>query len=441
MLPRDLLAPPLGVLLTLSLLSSAARPQDQDPGYTRTYVIQADAAWVAPGEVVAPAFVQISEGKIDWVSSQDRRVAPRTPFGAGEKPPIVKVEGTLAAGIVDAWSGLGPGELLGERRVRPERRMREALPALYSGEDAGLQAQVLTARNAGIAAVYLATGSSALRSGIGTAAAFAAVDLPYATGREALDCAIGGAVAGGPEASYQAEELSGAFAAARAWRDSLDDYDEQLEKYEKDLEEYAKKLDEFVKKEDRSDKDKPPTRPKRPKKPQADAARDVLLEALDGKLQVRVRAESLADVRAVLAMDGQFDLDLVVVGGLEADLAAEALADARIPVILAPGPDIHADGHGERSFAARWMRLHDAGVEVAIASGGAEGLLLARAGQLVAAGADPNAVWASLTAVPARILGLSAHGGIAPGKDASMILFGGSSPFDASAPFQTHKPK
>ena len=441
LLPRDLLAPPLGVLLSLSLLAPAARPQDPDPGYTRTYVIQADAAWVAPGEVVSPAFVQISEGRIDWVSNVDQRVAPRGPFGAGEKPPLLKVEGTLAPGIVDAWSGLVPPNLLGERRARDTRRMREALPALYAGEDMALVAQVLAARQSGLAAVYMTTGTSGLRSGVGTAAAFGLVDLPYAAGREALDCAIGAAAAGGPQASYQAEELAGAFRDARAWRDSLEDYDEQLEKYDKDLEEYAKKLDEFVKKEDRSDKDKPPSRPKRPKQPQSDPARDLLLDAFDGRLQVRVRAESAADVRAVLSMKDEFELDLVLVGGLEADLLAEELADARIPVVMAAGADVHPARGGPRDFAARWMRLHDAGVEVAIASGGAEGLLLARAGEVIAAGADADAVWASLTTVPAHILGLPKHGSMAAGADATLILFAGNSPFDASAPFKTHKPK
>lgn len=68
-------------------------------------------------------------------------------------------------------------------------------------------------------------------------------------------------------------------------------------------------------------------------------------------------------------------------------------------------------------------------------------LMLTRAGELVAAGCDKNKVWDSLTIVPARLLGLDGYGSLHRGKSATMVLFEGTSPFDASAPMKAHKPK
>ncbi len=418
--------------------------QDQESGYVRTYVIRADAAWVAPGEVLSPAYVQISEGKIDWVSTEDRRVARRTPFGEGEKPPLLEVSGTLAPGIIDAWTTISPGNFASDRNAGATRRLRESLPGLFPGEDRGLASQVLAARQAGVAAVYLSTGTGALRTGIGTAASFAAVDLPLASGLEALDCSVGTSAGGSLSSGNQAKALFDAFTEARDWRESLDEYADKLEKYDKDIEEYQKKLDEFVDKEDKTDKDKAPKRPKRPKKPAASPARDLLLDAIDGKLQVRVRAETIADIRSVLKMAGEFELDLVLVGGLEADLVADELYAARVPLVMPAVADRHADADDDRSFAARFQRLDRAGVRVALASGGSsvqQAQLLSHAGRLIAAGVEMDTVWTALTITPAEILGLQDAGRLAPGQSATMLLFEGKSPFDASAPFKTHKPK
>lgn len=440
----NLMTLPLGALLSAFLVTPAVAVQEQDSGYVRTYVIHADAAWVAPGEVVSPAYVQISEGKIDWVSTEDRRVARRTPFGEGEKPPLLEVSGTLAPGVIDAWTTFSPGDFANDRNAGATRRMRESLPGLFPGEDRGLASQVLAARQAGVSAVYLSTGTGALRTGIGTAASFAAVDLPLATGVEALDCSVGTTAGGNLSVGNQAKALSDAFREARDWRESLDEYADKVEKYDEDLVDYQKKLDEFIAKEDKTDKDKAPKRPKRPKKPAADPARDLLLDAMDGKLQVRVRAETVADIRSMLKMAEDFDLELVLVGGLEADLIADELVDARVPLVMPAVADRHADGDNGRSFTARFQRLDRAGVRIALASGGSsaeQARLLSHAGRLISAGVELDTVWTALTITPAEILGLKDAGRLARGQSATMILFEGKSPFDASASFKTHKPK
>lgn len=462
--PRVLLA---GFAAAAFWIGSAPSASAQDPGYERSYVIHADAAWVSPTERIEPAFVMVDKGRIQWIARTNRAEQQRGGLLQGKPPAVIRVEGTLAPGIVDAWCTLGASDLRGERREQPLRRVAETLPLQRAGEDVGLIGQILAAREAGIAAAYFASGSGALRSGVGTAAGFSGFDLPVAKGREALDCAVGSAVS--PTATWTAGELLDAFDEAEAWRDSLDDHQEAMEKYAKDLEEYRKKFDEFVKKkeEDEAKAEKaekegggngggeangkqekppePPKRPARPKEPKPSAARDLLLQAIDGELALRVEADDAEDIRRLLRLRRELGVDLVILGGWWADQCARELAEAEVPVVLAALPDHHAQRFPDRSLVARWRALRAAGATVALASGGGEGaqaLLLARAGELVAAGEDAAEVWAALTTVPAEILGLDKeYGALGNGRSASMILFSGSSPFDASAPFKAHKPR
>ncbi|MDA1261189.1 MAG: hypothetical protein O3A20_11290, partial [Planctomycetota bacterium] len=278
-------------------------------------------------------------------------------------------------------------------------------------------------------------------------------------GIQARDCAVGQAIS--VTSTYSATELLEAFDEAKAWRDSLDEHQDKVEQYDKDLVEYRKKFDEFVKKKEEAEAKpekaaektggkeekppEPPKRPTRPKEPKPSAARDLLIEALDGHFAVRVEADDAEDIRRLLRLRTEHNLDLVILGGWWADQVAQELAEAEVPVVLAALPDHHAERFPERSLVARWRALRAAGVTVALASGGGEGaqsLLLARAGELVAAGEDVAEVWAALTTVPAQLLGLDKEfGSLGKDRSASMLLFGGSSPFDASAPFKAHKPR
>ena len=125
-------------------------------------------------------------------------------------------------------------------------------------------------------------------------------------------------------------------------------------------------------------------------------------------------------------------------------MLADELRIAQIPVILAATPNHHTSNSSQRDFYSRYQRLINGGVAVAIASGGSDGhqmMLLARGGDLIAQGADAANVWASLTSVPAEILGLTDYGSISRGSSATLLLFEGNSPFDASATFKVHKPK
>jgi len=438
--------------LLLTLLSAppvlAAQPQ-------QAVLIQADAAWLGDGERIAPAYVLVKDGEVVAVSS-------RSPMSRAKK---VEVSGTLAIGLVDAWGGPLPADLLQTRHRPGGLDLGDSLPADLLGADPALAARVAAARQSGVAAVYLGPGGATLRRGLGTAVGFSGNDLPVAAGGVALELAAGSALGGGLGGQKATGDLVKLFEGGDAFRDQQDEYAEKLEKYEKDLEEYQKKLEEYKKKKDEAEKKngaasegknggngkggkngekkpEPPKRPKRPALPVADAGMQRVLEALTGALQVRVEANSVADLRRLMALKQRFGLDLVVVGGQEADLIAEELADADVPVVL---PALAAHGakpDPERALSSRFQTLVEAGVEVALASGGGDGspaLLMLRAGELIAAGADADAVWDALTRVPAEILGLDgARGRLAAGAVADLLLFEGSSPFDASAPMRVH---
>lgn len=460
---RTHLAAICGTILLSAVPTFAQADSTESTGYTRTYVIQADAAWVGPGMFLEPAFVQISDGRIDWIAEVDHRTERKNMFGQSTgKTPLIKVPGTLAPGMIDAWSGMAPQGYTRDRKPGPTRRVEDALPVQAPREDLQLMAQVLAARHAGVSATYLEGGRNGLRRGVGTAVEFTALDLPLQAGDTALEFAVGAAAAGGVERTFQMEELRLAFEEAKDWRASWDDYDEALEKYQKDLEKYEEKLTKYIEEkkafeekqeaegamsgegEEKEKAPKAPKRPKVPKKPKLDAARDLLLDAMDGKMTVRVVADRVSDIRDLIRLKADFGLDLILVGGYDADFLAEALAKAEIPVILPVVADHHAQPDPERGFAKRYLGLREAGVKVAIASGGTEGaqlLLPLRAGEIIAAGGSEEEVWASLTTVPAELLGLSGFGSLHRGKSATMILFEGSSPFDASAPFKAHKPK
>jgi imidazolonepropionase-like amidohydrolase len=451
----------LAALGSLLLLFSG-QVQAQDSGYTRTYVIQADGAWIAPGVHIEPAFVKVSAGKVVWVSSTDQRQERTNMLGKTLIEKLIKVKGTLAPGMVDAWTTMVPTGYSVDRKAGSTRKLQDSLPMQVVNEDPLLVGQVLAARQAGIAAVFLSAGRSGWRRGVGTAAEFTKLDLPQAIGAGALEFAVGAQGNNGFERTFMIEELEAAFEEAADWRGSWDDFDEAMEKYQKDLEKYEEKLTKYIEEKKKFDEEaeksgaqteedsakkeapKAPKRPKYPKEPQVNAGRDLILGAMDGAYAVRIHADSVSDIRRVISLKKEYAIHVLLVGGANADLLADDLRRAEIAVVLPLSEDRHAAPHTERSLAKRYSTLIEGGVEVALASGGAEGsqmLMATRAGELVAAGCDKNKVWESLTVVPARLLGLDDYGTLHRGKSATMILFEGTSPFDASAPMKAHKPK
>ena len=441
--------PRTSLVLIFSLLSASAALAQGG------FLLQADAAWTTEG-VIEPAFVAVKSGKV---------------VSVGKRPPMmarglkkVRVEGVLTVGMVDAWSGLLPVRLISQGNRSASLQVVDSLPTDIAGVNAGLSSRVAAARAAGIAAVYLPSGGAEMQRGLGTSAGFSANDLPVANGFSAMDLAMGSARMGGVNQFPATKQVSELFESASGLRDKIDEYPEKLEKFDQDMEKYQEKLDEYkekkeeaekaaakekaakkgeeAKKGDKEKKLEPPKRPKRPQRPHPTITEDWMLEVIYGERQVRIHADSAFDIRAALALKAEYDLDLVIIGGFDADLIADEVAAANVPVVLAASGD-HGSTHPERRLAIRYQALTDAEVTVALASGGSDGTavsILSRAGDLVAAGLDPQVVWASLTSIPAEIAGLDAtHGDLKVGVAADLINFQGSGPFNASATFRVFR--
>ncbi len=473
--PLPLLALALS-MCTLSLASPSAaaanpRPLDavspqadgsmEDPnyGYKRTYTIHADHAWLPGGRVLSPAYITLSNGVVSRISTRAPQ-EQKNLFGGSNKPKVIKVKGTLAPGVVDAWSGILPAEVRLDRRPLPHSDITDSLPLNVAGGDAALSAMVASQRSAGVSAIYLGRADGNLQRGTGVAAGFSAYDLPYVSGAKFLDLAVNGDALG---VQQSIRDLNDLFGSANDWRDSLADYDEKLEKYEESLKKYQEELDKFIEEKKKEEcesgnggskaddkgngekgkkEKKRPKRPKRPIKPTETAARNMVLDAIDGKTPVRVHAETVGAIEALLKLQKEHDFEMLLVGGHEAVDCRFALAEAGVGVVL----DLNriGDKSNGRTFLQQFEMLLDAEVDVALSSGGRNlgPMLLTYAGELIAQGADADAVWAALTTTPAKMLGVeSAFGRIARGCSGSLILFGGQSPFDASGSFQAHKPK
>lgn len=452
--PTALTAVATALCALVAAASPAAAQEASDSGYTQSYTIHADAAWLPGGRVVSPAYVSLDKGRIVSISTREPG-EQRGLFGS-TKPRILKVSGTLAPTVVDAWSGLAMAGRDGGRRPLPQSRMMDDLPLALEGINPALSARVDSLRESGVGAVYLGRLDGALQRGMGVVATFSAGDVPMAANDvEWLDL---NGVAGGAGAQLRAEELRGLFDAAIALRDSREDHTEALEKYEESLkkyeEDFAKYLEEKGKgdkkgdsgkakaegKGDKKEDDKRPKRPNRPAPPKRNVAADLVLDAMNGNYPVRLQADDPGVIAEAIKLAKEHKLKMLLVGGKGAAGHADQLADLGIGVVL----DLSRQLQPESGLAADFKELREAGVDVALGSGGRDlgPMLLVLAGELVAEGADSEAIWDALTRVPARLLGLEGQAGqLSRGAIGSMVLFGGSTPFDASGVFRSHQPK
>jgi imidazolonepropionase-like amidohydrolase len=154
---------------------------------------------------------------------------------------------------------------------------------------------------------------------------------------------------------------------------------------------------------------------------------------LAGKIPLALSVNRESDVRQAIRLAADYALKVVIIGGVEAWMAADALAAAKIPVILDPQANLpdNFDELGARLDNA--ALLHKAGVTVAvvIASGihqsyNAGPSMREGAGIAVANGLPYSAGLESITSVPAKIWGVADHcGTIANGRDGDLVIWDG----------------
>ncbi len=153
-----------------------------------------------------------------------------------------------------------------------------------------------------------------------------------------------------------------------------------------------------------------------------------VLLAMEGKIPVVFKAHSAADILAVLSLAKQWKLRPIIQGGGEAWRVREALAEARVPVIL------HALSNLPNSFEMLGNRednaalLEKAGVPVILSVFDTHNARNVRqmAGNAVRAGLSPEAALRAITIEPAKAFGLGDKlGSLEVGHVANLTLWSG----------------
>ncbi len=152
-----------------------------------------------------------------------------------------------------------------------------------------------------------------------------------------------------------------------------------------------------------------------------------LRPVIDGRMPLLVGANRSADIEALIRFARDEELELVIDGGAEAWLHADALAAAGIAVLLNP---LYQDPTGFDQLHARPDNpalLMDAGVRVMVTNHSAlfAGHLRQLAGLAWRDGMDHTQALESITAIPAMVFGLEDRGRIAHGAHADLVVWNG----------------
>jgi imidazolonepropionase-like amidohydrolase len=174
------------------------------------------------------------------------------------------------------------------------------------------------------------------------------------------------------------------------------------------------------------------------RRPEQDKSLAALLPVLERKLPVVMQADRVREIERALDLAQEFNLNLVINGGLEADRVAARLKAANVPVLLSlnyprrvAAASSEADPEPLRVLRERVEapktagRLAAAGVRFAFQSGGMTTMndYLANAARAVEAGLSRDEAVRALTLRPAEILGVSNQlGSIEVGKIANLTV-------------------
>lgn len=157
---------------------------------------------------------------------------------------------------------------------------------------------------------------------------------------------------------------------------------------------------------------------------------DLRMEAmapyLRGELPVYVDADDERQIREAVAFGKEFGLEIVILGGAEADRVADLLIREEVPVIVGPIQNLpsRVDDPYDQGYALP-ARLHEEGVRFAIASPGSWSSrdLVHEAAQAVAFGLPHEEALKAITLYPAEILGIAGdQGSLEVGKSATIVV-------------------
>jgi imidazolonepropionase-like amidohydrolase len=162
--------------------------------------------------------------------------------------------------------------------------------------------------------------------------------------------------------------------------------------------------------------------------PGQDLKMQALLEALDGKIPVVVRAFSSGDIQAALRLAEEFKLRLILSGATSAWRLADELAAKKIPVIVG---SIFEEPRRMELLDVRLdsaALLHRAGVTLAFQTDSENDVrnLPFEVGVAIGHGLPEDAALAAVTVNPARLFGLDDRlGSVEAGKTANLLVLDG----------------
>ncbi len=155
------------------------------------------------------------------------------------------------------------------------------------------------------------------------------------------------------------------------------------------------------------------------------------LEALQpvvrGEEPLVVEAHRASDIEAALRLAQDLKLRLVLQGASEAWMVAEAIARAKVPVIIDPMFDLPGRFDSLHARTDNASLLANAGVRVVISTFSAHQarLLWQAAGNAVRLGMDHDAAIRAVTEAPAEAFGLQGYGKIEPGAVGNVVVWSG----------------
>lgn len=176
---------------------------------------------------------------------------------------------------------------------------------------------------------------------------------------------------------------------------------------------------------------------------------EALREAASGGVPVYFQADDDEDVRRVLALSDEIGFRPIIMGGEESWQLAGELGARGVPVLLsvafpepgewngsADGIETSPDGPALEPAAAREKerlenaystaaRLEEAGVTLALTSGGGQGDLREGARKAIQYGLSESAALRALTSTPADLLGMPSLSSLTPGMAATFIVTDG----------------
>lgn len=157
---------------------------------------------------------------------------------------------------------------------------------------------------------------------------------------------------------------------------------------------------------------------------------EALIPVVQGRMPLIVTVHRASDIRNVLRLAEEENLDIILDGAEEGWRVADEIAAANVPVLLNPLTNLPSSFEVRGATMENAARLHAAGVVIAI-KGNEGSVHRARearynAGNAVAHGLPYAAAIEALTVNPARIFGLEDRiGGIRTGLEADVVVWTG----------------